>query len=74
MRVAQADYGGGRIDASLSHMRLLLALLLLLMPAAADGSKAVDARLSANTVHRDGIRSLSELRGMPVLIDFWGKN
>ncbi len=55
-------------------MRLLLALLLLLVPAAADGSKAVDARLSANTVHRDGIRSLSDLRGMPVLIDFWGKN
>jgi hypothetical protein len=55
-------------------MRWLLALLLCILPAAAEGSKAVDARLSPATVNRDGIGTLADLRGMPVLIDFWGKN
>lgn len=55
-------------------MRYFLAMLLCVLPVTGQGSKTVDSRLSTATVHRDGIQSLSDLRGMPVLVDFWGKN
>lgn len=36
--------------------------------------KKVDYTFQKHPVNSLGIRSMSELRGKPVLVDFWGKN
>lgn len=56
---------------SLATCGLALAGLALLQPAAAEGSK-VDFRFSTPPVNAAGIKGLAELRGKPVLVDFWG--
>lgn len=45
---------------------------LALRPAALEEGKKVDYRFSTPPVNAAGIKSLAELRGKPVLIDFWG--
>jgi hypothetical protein len=51
---------------------LALSGLALLRPAApAEGAK-VDYRFSTAPVNALGLKSLAELRGKPVLVDFWG--
>lgn len=56
---------------SLATCGLALTGLALLQPAAAEGAK-VDYRFSTAPVNAAGVKSLAELRGKPVLIDFWG--
>lgn len=56
---------------SLATCGLALTGLALFQPASAGGAK-VDYRFSTPPVNAAGITSLAELRGKPVLIDFWG--
>mgnify|MGYP001374159051 CR=1 FL=1 len=48
-----------------------LALLRSAVPTEAVGAK-VDYRFSTAPVNALGLKSLAELRGKPVLVDFWG--
>ncbi len=50
---------------------LALAGFALRSPSTNEGKK-VDYRFSEAPVNAAGIKSLAELRGKPVLIDFWG--
>ena len=45
---------------------------LALRSAATDEGKKIDYRFSTPPVNAAGIKSLADLRGKPVLIDFWG--
>ncbi len=45
---------------------------LALRSAPSDDAKTIDYRFSRPPVNAAGITSLADLRGKPVLIDFWG--
>jgi hypothetical protein len=53
---------------------VLLAGVWLTTSAAVEGGAAVDYKFRDAPLHSLGIQSMSELRGKPIIIDFWGKN
>jgi len=51
---------------------LALTSFALLRPAPPVEGRVVDYRFTDAPVNAMGIKSLAELRGKPVLVDFWG--
>ena len=51
-----------------------IALAIPLLSATPSGSAAVEYSFREPPLNSLGIKSLAELRGKPVVIDFWGKN
>lgn len=51
-----------------------IALVAGFAPGAAAEGKTVDHTFSKAPLNAKGIKSLADLRGKPVVIDFWGKN
>jgi hypothetical protein len=51
---------------------LALTSFALLRPAPPAEGSVVDYRFSTAPVNAMGIKSLADLRGKPVLVDFWG--
>jgi hypothetical protein len=47
---------------------------LLTSSAALEGGGIVEYKFSSPPLHALGIQSMAELRGKPVVIDFWGRN
>jgi len=54
----------------------IVAIALGIPPAAAipAGDEAADYKFREPPLNSLGIKSLAEMRGKPIVIDFWGKN
>jgi hypothetical protein len=62
-------------SSKLATLPAVLALTLGITAASTSGSApAVDYSFREPPLNALGIKSLAELRGKPVVIDFWGKN
>ena len=53
---------------------VLAAGVWLTTSAATEGGSAVDYKFRDAPLHSLGIQSMADLRGKPIVIDFWGKN
>jgi len=62
-------------SSKLATLSAVLALTLGITSASTSGpAPAVDYSFREAPLNALGIKSLSELRGKPIVIDFWGKN